>query len=108
MDSYKLLRYMSSYLTFYLIICRFGDIGDGYRPIVLGDTTEREFCIIGFFRKSHALEAAKKAAQNNGEVEICGYSMALEMAKAWFVDLYPRPNVARLTDYKKMCILQDP
>lgn len=33
--------------------------------------------------------------------------MAVELAKSWFVSLYPRPKTAPLTDYKRMCVLQD-
>lgn len=37
-----------------------------------------------------------------------GVTLTVELCKHWFVDLYPRPKAAPLTDYKRMVILQDP
>jgi hypothetical protein len=66
---------------------------------------EREFCIIGYFNKNHALDAVSRMSR--GEFRN-GVNLTVELCKHWFVDLYPRPKVAPLTDYKRMVILQDP
>lgn len=81
-----------------------GSVGDAYRPINPETKLVREFAIVGFFHREHALEAAKIMK----EFVINGVQLEIEVAKSWFVDLYPRPADAPLTDYKRMVKLQEP
>lgn len=88
---------------------KFGDIGDLYRPLIEKDSNkEREFCLVGFFQRVHAADSVKTARKEGGQLYIDEVPMNVELAKPYFVDLYPRPKSAPLTDYKRMCILQDP
>ena len=88
---------------------KFGDIGDLYRPLVEKDSNkEREFCLVGFFKRVDADESVKAARKEGGQLYIDQVPMNVELAKPYIVDLYPRPRSATLTDYKRMCILQDP
>jgi hypothetical protein len=81
-----------------------GSVGDAYRPINPETKLVREFAIVGFFKREHALDAAKVMK----EFVINGVQLEIEVAKSWFVDLYPRPADATLTDYKRMVKLQEP
>lgn len=87
---------------------RFGDIGDLYRPLVEKDSNkEREFCLVGFFKRAHADDSIKTARKEGGVLHIDQVPMDVELAKPYVVDLYPRPQSVPNTDYKRMCILQD-
>jgi len=81
-----------------------GSIGDAYRPVNPETKMVREFAIVGFYKRENALKVAKIMK----EFVIDGVQLEVEVAKSWFIDLYPRPADAPLTDYKRMVKLQEP
>lgn len=56
---------------------RVGDVGDAYRPIIEETKQEREFTIVGFYKRDHALICAQKMAGWSWSVIHLSYHISL-------------------------------
>ena len=64
-----------------------GDVGDAYRPFDESTQLPYAYCFVGFFRAADA----RAAALMYPHFTINGVDSTVEEAKAWFIELYPKP-----------------